>query len=1647
MDSPAAAVLDASRGMQPLTTSSAGPWSDRGEPASVIETVNENKISLTPVLSQLEQDLNSPSHLRITINTEDKKIEIEQVKVILVYKGRGEPELDSTEESSFKTQLPQITEFTIKNVTVDGVEDKKEGVTDRFPKNKETVTDRFPKNKETDDKNVKDFEAGVAFDVSNILDKSQVEKRSDADDKEKMKHQNEDAKESEADDAEEILMREIGNLSINENDNNLEEISSLDGIILPTEEDKELFNAPSLLLVFDYGLGDWIVKEFGEIIILYQRGNKYQLQFRRYHNDGYETSLTMTLTDSFKLHQMRYSRSHAWEWTFHYITEGGPGAFRTLAAKFLSRQVAYEFYNKIKECVLTLKSRGDALEANLEAGLLSRSQSIRLISRTPTPTFGPGTVLRSKSADICERPAHRIGSYWISPISSKSRKIRRNSSNNETGSTPEDYRLKRTRPCITPLFNDQSNSAEDTKVSLVYKCHACGLCFDRPEILLDIHLSKCSPDMKIVKTKCACGLVFDQYNFTHHCQVHRQYTALDVKKIVVRDEKNLDVSGMKEVFMEEMGDYETTGEDSVRNDQSNETIAMNKCEMEAKVANKKVTTNVLAVRKAHRVFVCQCRLCFDRAEFFVKHLSKCSLETKVVKTTCICDLVFDKYNFAYHCAVHRQATMLNVKYIVVRDEGILDISGMIQEFVEDDEINVTENIKAAFMKTVDQSLVFNPVPKYNITQNVDEEKINNHEIICTTEEYNNAEKEDKAKYVIAENQNTLHEIHSSNEEIIGSQENNTDRSQAVSSNALKEVIVSTKSMNKEHFEVHDELTKKNDADMGPSHIDKKVGKTILTTEEQQHRNSDTDVIEPEKKISYITEKTPAEDENLENITNENKHEEKITHDQIVTTAVNTIDHSPDTEGKEIVNSIINAQKINVTINNSIDNKDTKQLIEENKTNEIQEPFNNAVKEIKVTIETDDEKICNIPNNSESNNEDINERVILNSEKDPESISLMTDVSNPSTMEEKPQCHSDSDPINSGKKTDYKVEQILVKDGKHENENITKEKKNEETTVHLQKETDISSDSKTEHDPKSKEIETPDLTQNSQYIKEAIQIPDGNKLMKGEAINISIIEEKPQCHSDSDTINYGKKTDNTVEQILVRDDKNVNNITKENKKEETTVDLQKETDISSESKVEHDPKSKENETPDLTQNSQYIKEAIQIPDGNKLMKGEAINISIIEEKPQCHSDSDTINYGKKTDNTVEQILVRDDKNVNNITKENKKEETTVDLQKETDISSESKVEHDPKSKENETPDLTQNSQYIKEAIQIPDGNKLMKGEAINISIIEEKPQCHSDSDTINSSKKTDNTVEQILVRDDKNVNNITKENKKEETTVDLQKETDISSESKVEHDPKSKENETPDLTQNSQYIKEAIQVPDGNKLMKGEAINISIIEEKPQCHSDSDTINSGKKTDNTVEQILVRDDKNVNNITKENKKEETTVDLQKETDISSESKVEHDPKSKENETPDLTQNSQYIKEAIQIPDGNEKNVSQNDDISNAQENETSEINVTVETCNVEKSKLPDKMESKEEVNTSDVTNNQKDSNLLKPTTDKKIKDNISNIIKEVPDKKGGDIINVKNNKKENPASNATNSNQKKSGKQGRSNANSSSNSNKRSKGKK
>ncbi|KAI8431616.1 hypothetical protein MSG28_016096, partial [Choristoneura fumiferana] len=770
--------------------------SDRGEPASVIETVNENKISLTPVLSQLEQDLNSPSHLRITINTEDKKIEIEQVKVILVYKGRGEPELDSTEESSFKTQLPQITEFTIKNVTVDGVEDKKEG----------------------DDKNVKDFEAGVAFDVSNILDKSQVEKRSDADDKEKMKHQNEDAKESEADDAEEILMREIGNLSINENDNNLEEISSLDGIILPTEEDK-----------------------------------------------GYETSLTMTLTDSFKLHQMRYSRSHAWEWTFHYITEGGSGAFRTLAAKFLSRQVAYEFYNKIKECVLTLK----AAAAFGKLVSKSRGDALRLTWRR---------VLLS----------------------------------------------------------------QDTKVSLVYKCHACGLCFDRPEILLDIHLSKCSPDMKIVKTKCACGLVFDQYNFTHHCQVHRQYTALDVKKIVVRDEKNLDVSGMKEVFMEEMGDYETTGEDSVRNDQSNETIAMNKCEMEAKVANKKVTTNVLAVRKAHRVFVCQCRLCFDRAEFFVKHLSKCSLETKVVKTTCICDLVFDKYNFAYHCAVHRQATMLNVKYIVVRDEGILDISGMIQEFVEDDEINVTENIKAAFMKTVDQSLVFNPVPKYNITQNVDEEKINNHEIICTTEEYNNAEKEDKAKYVIAENQNTLHEIHSSNEEIIGSQENNTDRSQAVSSNALKEVIVSTKSMNKEHFEVHDELTKKNDADMGPSHIDKKVGKTILTTEEQQHRNSDTDVIEPEKKISYITEKTPAEDENLENITNENKHEEKITHDKIVTTAVNTIDHSPDTEGKEIVNSIINAQKINVTINNSIDNKDTKHLIEENKTNEIQEPFNNAI---------------------------------------------------------------------------------------------------------------------------------------------------------------------------------------------------------------------------------------------------------------------------------------------------------------------------------------------------------------------------------------------------------------------------------------------------------------------------------------------------------------------------------------------------------------------------------------------------------------------------------------------------------------------------------------------------------------------------------
>ncbi|KAI8431494.1 hypothetical protein MSG28_015996 [Choristoneura fumiferana] len=211
--------------------------------------------------------------------------------------------------------------------------------------------------------------------------------------------------------------------------------------------------------------------------------------------------------------------------------------------------------------------------------------------------------------------------------------------------------------------------------SLVYKCNACGLCFDREEVMFK-HLISCSPITRITRIHCVCGLEFDTHNYDYHCEVHRQFNILKKKDVTVTHVENIDIGGMKKKFKKKEG----AGSVAEFKD--------------------KIKASAVAKQKSCVVYTCDCRLSFERPEFLFTHLNNCDPGEKITRIHCMCGLEFDEDNYDYHYEVHRICTRLKVKKIAVIDEKIIPIIWMKHEFTKDDEKKAVKSTKDAQVQTV-----------------------------------------------------------------------------------------------------------------------------------------------------------------------------------------------------------------------------------------------------------------------------------------------------------------------------------------------------------------------------------------------------------------------------------------------------------------------------------------------------------------------------------------------------------------------------------------------------------------------------------------------------------------------------------------------------------------------------------------------------------------------------------------------------------------------------------------------------------------------------------------------------------------------------------------------------------------------------------
>ncbi|XP_073966190.1 uncharacterized protein isoform X2 [Choristoneura fumiferana] len=242
-----------------------------------------------------------------------------------------------------------------------------------------------------------------------------------------------------------------------------------------------------------------------------------------------------------------------------------------------------------------------------------------------------------------------------------------------------------------PKFASQSERSLNfqNSQSLVYKCNACGLCFDREEVMFK-HLIGCSPIKIITRIHCVCGLEFDTNNYDYHCEVHREFTTLKKKDITITDLENIDLRGMKEKFM--------------RNKKKGiVSDAEHKCKkIKASAEDYKYTAEEASIcenRKSCVVYRCNCRLSFERPEFLLSHLNNCDPGEKITRIHCMCGLEFDEDNYDYHSEVHLIFTRLKVKKISVNGDKIIPISSMKQEFAKDDERKAVKSTKEAQVQT------------------------------------------------------------------------------------------------------------------------------------------------------------------------------------------------------------------------------------------------------------------------------------------------------------------------------------------------------------------------------------------------------------------------------------------------------------------------------------------------------------------------------------------------------------------------------------------------------------------------------------------------------------------------------------------------------------------------------------------------------------------------------------------------------------------------------------------------------------------------------------------------------------------------------------------------------------------------------------
>lgn len=99
------------------------------------------------------------------------------------------------------------------------------------------------------------------------------------------------------------------------------------------------------------------------------------------------------------------------------------------------------------------------------------------------------------------------------------------------------------------------------------------------------------------------------------------------------------------------------------------------------------------------VYKCHaCSLCFHQQEAMFQHLSICSPSKKITKILCICGLDFDKQNYEYHCEVHRKCTTLKKKDVTINDDQYIDVAGMVNKFINDEQEAISDDDK---FKTID----------------------------------------------------------------------------------------------------------------------------------------------------------------------------------------------------------------------------------------------------------------------------------------------------------------------------------------------------------------------------------------------------------------------------------------------------------------------------------------------------------------------------------------------------------------------------------------------------------------------------------------------------------------------------------------------------------------------------------------------------------------------------------------------------------------------------------------------------------------------------------------------------------------------------------------------------------------------------------